>query len=71
MKWDQEGYEALAHNIEIGQLLGALGYWFIPEYAGHVPILTRIFVAHVSILPVLAVVALGLHFYLIRRHGIS
>lgn len=71
LKWDQEGYEALAHNTEIGELLGGLGYWFIPEYAGNVPILTRIFVAHVSILPVLALIALGLHFYLIRRHGIS
>jgi len=71
LKWDQEGYEALVHNIEIGELLGSLGYFFIPEFAGHIPLLARIYVAHVSILPVLAVIALGVHFYLVRRHGIS
>jgi len=71
LKWDQEGYEALVHNIEIGELLGTLGYFFSPEFASHIPILTRLYVAHVSILPILAILLFGLHAYLIRKHGIS
>jgi len=71
VKWDQEGYEALVHNIEIGELLGSLGYFFTPEFASSVPLLTRLYVAHVSILPVIALLIFGLHAYLIRKHGIS
>ena len=32
MKWDQEGYEALGHNIAAGQLLGAVGFWFSNDF---------------------------------------
>ncbi len=71
IKWDQEGYEALVHNIEISELLGSLGYLFTPEFASHIPILTRLYVAHVSILPVIALLIFGLHAYQIRKHGIS
>src|SRR3989337_1602385 len=42
LKWDQEGFEALGHNVEIGNLLGAVGVWFSPEFADQVPILVRL-----------------------------
>lgn len=29
LKWDQEAYEALSHNLEVGGLLGGLGVWFL------------------------------------------
>ena len=71
LKWDQEGFEALGHNLEIGKLLGGLGFWFSPKLAGNVSILTRLYVAHVVIIPVLLLGLLGLHAALIKRHGIS
>jgi ubiquinol-cytochrome c reductase cytochrome b subunit len=71
LKWDQEGFEALAHNIEVANLLGGLGYWFTPEMAESVPILLRLYAAHVVIVPGLIVGLLTLHALLIKRHGIS
>ena len=71
LKWDQEAVEGLGHNIEVAQGLGTLGYWFLPAFARSVPLLTRLFVAHVSILPVIGLILLGLHFFLIRVLGIS
>lgn len=71
LKWDQEAVEGLGHNIELAEGLGALGYWFVPDFARDVPLLTRLFVAHVSMLPVLGLILLGAHFFLIRVLGIS
>ncbi len=71
LKWDQEGFEALGHNIEMGDLLGGIGFWFTPEAAKHVPILVRLYAAHVVMIPGLIVVLLTLHALLIKRHGIS
>jgi ubiquinol-cytochrome c reductase cytochrome b subunit len=71
LKWDQEGYEALAHNTEVAELLGGLGFWFTPEMADNVPILLRLYSAHVVIVPGLIIVLLILHALLIKRHGIS
>ena len=39
LKWDQEGFEALGHNLEIGKLLSGVGFWFSPQFADRVPIL--------------------------------
>jgi ubiquinol-cytochrome c reductase cytochrome b subunit len=71
LKWDQEGFEALAHNTGVAQLLGGLGFWFTPELADNVPILLRLYAAHVVIVPGLIVVLFILHALLIKRHGIS
>ena len=71
LKWDQEAVEGLGHNIELAKGLGALGYWFVPDFARDVPLLTRLFVAHVSMLPVFGLILLGAHFFLIRVLGIS
>jgi ubiquinol-cytochrome c reductase cytochrome b subunit len=71
LKWDQEGFEALVHNIEAAELLGGLGFWFTPEVAQNVPILVRLYNAHVVIVPGLIIVLLILHALLIKRHGIS
>lgn len=71
LKWDQEGYEALNHNIEIGNLLGAVGFWFSPEFETSLPIVGRLYIAHIAILPLIGVVLLIAHFLLVKRHGIS
>ncbi len=71
LKWDQEGYEAMVHNTEMAELVGRVGSWFSTEFTRSVPLLTRLYMAHVSILPIALVLLLLLHFFLIKRHGVS
>ena len=71
LKWDQEGFEALAHNLELGKLLGGAGFWFSDELASGVPLLVRLYVAHVAIIPGLLLALFGVHGMLIKRHAIS
>ncbi len=71
LKWDQEGWEALQHNEEIGNLLGGAGIWFTSEFTTSTPILERLFIAHVAILPFALLALLAGHMFLIKHHGIS
>ena len=71
LKWDQEGFEALGHNVEVAGLLGGVGVWFSPDFASRVPILVRLYGAHVVIIPGLILVLFTLHALLVKRHHIS
>ncbi len=71
LKWDQEGVEALGHNLELAVSAGPLAYWFSPSFAPDVPILIRLNSAHVTLLPLVALLVVGAHVYLIRVLGIS
>ena len=71
LKWDQEGYEALGHNVEAGNLLGGIGFWFSPEFTTSLPVIGRLYIAHIAILPAIGVLLLVAHFLLVKRHGIS
>lgn len=71
LKWDQEGLEGLAHNVEIAGLLGGLGAWFAPSFSDTIPILTRLYIAHVSILPILLAALFVIHALLIKYHGLA
>jgi ubiquinol-cytochrome c reductase cytochrome b subunit len=71
LKWDQEGYEALAHNLEGAKLLGGAGFWFSPKFAENTPILIRLYTAHIMLIPILLVALVTLHALLIKRHRIS
>lgn len=71
LKADQEAIEAIAHNNEIADLFGVLGFWFSADFTDNVPQLTRLYIAHVSIVPVLITIVLALHVMLIKRHGVS
>jgi ubiquinol-cytochrome c reductase cytochrome b subunit len=71
LKWDQEGFEALTHNLEIGRLLGGAGFWFSDEFSHDFPLLIRLFVAHVAIIPGLILGLFAFHAVLVKRHGIS
>lgn len=50
LKWDQEGVEALAHNREIGELLGLWGVWFTNDLTVSAPLLTRLYLGHITVL---------------------
>lgn len=71
VKWDQEGFEALMHNLDVAQLLGGAGVWFTGGLTDRVPLLFRIYTAHAVILPGLIVVLVVLHALLVKRHKIS
>jgi ubiquinol-cytochrome c reductase cytochrome b subunit len=71
LKWDQEGFEALGHNVEMGNFLGAFGFWFSSDFAASLPIIGRLYMAHIVILPGIGVLFLVAHFLLVKRHGIS
>lgn len=59
LKFDQEGVEALQHNQEAAELIGAVGGWFSAEFSRSVPLLTRLFNGHITILPLLFPAPLG------------
>src|SRR5215218_4063470 len=71
LKQDQEAVEALAHNNEIADLFGFLGFWFSADFTNNVSIVTRLYIAHVSILPILVGAVLAVHVLLIKRHRMS
>ena len=71
LKWDQEGFEALGHNLEIARLLGGVGLWFTPEFSRNVSLLERLYVAHIAIIPGLILGLVTIHALLVKRHGIS
>ena len=71
LKLDQEAVEALEHNNEIADLFGALGFWFTPEFTDNVPQTLRLYVAHVSIVPLVMAVLIAVHMLLIKRHRIA
>ena len=71
LKQDQEAVEALAHNNEIANLFGFLGFWFSADFTGNVSIVTRLYIAHVSILPVLVGAVLAVHMLLIKRQHMA
>jgi ubiquinol-cytochrome c reductase cytochrome b subunit len=71
LKWDQEGFEALGHNLEIGDLLGGVGTWFSADFASRVSVLVRLYGAHVVMIPGLILVLMVFHGLLVKRHRIS
>jgi quinol-cytochrome oxidoreductase complex cytochrome b subunit len=71
LRWDQAAIEALEHNVAFASLLGIFGGWFSPAFSTHVPLLTRLYMAHVSLLPLVLFMLLVGHIYLVRQHGIS
>lgn len=71
LKWDQEAFEALEHNSEIADLLGVFGFWFSPDFSGALALLTRVYIAHVSLLPVIFLGVVAIHLLLVKRHGVS
>jgi len=71
LRWDQEAFEAVGHNTEIAELAGGFGTWFTPEFGAGTPLVSRLYLAHVSFLPALVFLLLVVHFALVKRHGVS
>ncbi|MFQ5679335.1 MAG: cytochrome b N-terminal domain-containing protein [Gemmatimonadota bacterium] len=70
LRYDQEGFEALAHFVAGGELTGLLGAFFTEGFTRSTTLLARIFSLHTSLLPILLVGLMALHFWLIRHLGI-
>ncbi len=70
-KWDQEGIEALAHNQGAASLLGSMGAWFSNDFSLAVPVLVRVYIAHITILPALLTLLIVYHIFLIKYHGMT
>ena len=70
LRYDQEGFEALAHFVAGGGLTGALGSFFTEGFTRSTTLLSRIFSLHTSLLPLLLLGLMALHFWLIRHLGI-
>ncbi|WP_088313027.1 cytochrome b N-terminal domain-containing protein [Kineosporia sp. R_H_3] len=71
IKWDQEGYEALMHNLDVAELLGGAGLWFTPQLTTRVSLLFRLYTAHAVIIPGLILALVVIHALLVKRHKIS
>lgn len=71
LRWDQEAYEAMVHNMEIAGVLGSFGGFFSDTFSTSVSMLPRLYIAHVSIVPMLILALLVAHIFLIKHHGIS
>ncbi len=70
LRADQEGTEALAHAVEGARLAGTPGAVLTPDFTRSTSLISRLHSAHVSLLPILLLAVLGLHFWLIRHLGI-
>lgn len=70
LPYDQEGYEALAHNVSAAEMAGPLGVFMTGEFTPSAPLLARLYALHISVLPLALLGLLGVHLYLIRTLGI-
>ena len=71
LKWDQEAYEALAHFLWVADQMGVFGIPLTEAFAQGVPLLSRIYMAHISLLPIIAIMMIGLHLIYIKYHKLS
>ncbi len=71
LKWDQEGYEALAHFLWVADRMWIFGLPFTENFIEGIPLLTRIYMGHISLLPLLTIPLLGLHIFYIKYYQLS
>ena len=75
LPWDQKAYWATRVGTDIAGSTPFIGHFLLVSMRGGETIsgatLGRFFTLHVLVLPVVIVVFLGAHFWMIRRHGIS
>jgi ubiquinol-cytochrome c reductase cytochrome b subunit len=71
LKWDQEGYEAMAHFVAVTKLLGPLGVVFQEDFTLSTSMLARMYGLHVGVFSSLLVVLIVLHVLLVKHFGIA
>lgn len=71
--WDENADPGAASGRLSSRARGppAFGFWFSPTFSTSLPIVERLYIAHVVILPALGTLLLIAHFLLVKRHGIS
>lgn len=71
IKWDQEAYEALAHFLWVAKIFGIFGLPLTEEFSPGVPLISRLYMAHISLLPIVTMLILGLHLFYVKYYGLS
>jgi ubiquinol-cytochrome c reductase cytochrome b subunit len=71
LKWDQEGYEALAHFVAVNKLLGPIGAVFQEDFTLSTSMLARIYGLHIGVLPSLLVVLIVMHLLYVKHFGVA
>ncbi len=71
LKWDQEAYEALAHFLWVAEGMGVFGMPLTEQFAPGVPLLSRIYMWHICLIPILTMPLIGLHLFYIKYHKVS
>ena len=71
LKWDQEAFEALQHQEAIAKLLGGAGTVATTDFTRSVPLLTRLYLVHTSVLAVAFIILMGVHLFLVKYLKIS
>jgi ubiquinol-cytochrome c reductase cytochrome b subunit len=71
IKWDQEGYEALVHFLWVADNLGVFGSPLTERFAQGVPMVSRLYTAHISLLPILTLALAGMHLFFVKYHQLS
>lgn len=69
LKWDQESFDALEHYREGLKFLGPLGGFLGSEEA--IPLKIKLYLSHVSFFPLLLIILIAGHFYLINTFNLS
>lgn len=69
LKWDQEAFDALAHYQAGLRWLGPLGEFLGSEAA--VSLNVKMYASHVTILPLLILFFVAVHFYLVNAHSLA
>jgi menaquinol-cytochrome c reductase cytochrome b subunit len=74
LRWDQDGFWATVVGMKIGSYSPFVGGYIINFLMGGDVVgpstLSRFFAIHVWLLPALIAPLIGLHLYLLRRHGV-
>ena len=71
LRADQEGGEALEHAIAASKMTGPMGMPLSPDFTQSTSLLSRLHSAHVSLLPLIMLALIALHFWLLRAIGIN
>jgi ubiquinol-cytochrome c reductase cytochrome b subunit len=71
LKWDQEGYEAMAHFLAVNELLGPLGAVFQEDFALSTSMLARIYGLHVGVFWSVFLLLIVIHALYVKHFGIS
>ncbi len=70
LKWDQEGADALSHLKGLLRMVGPVGAVMM-EWPGSSPMNLRIYVSHIAVYPIVIVLLLMSHFYLIHVFNLA